>query len=584
MQANSALKIGAPVAPLPGPADNISQTSKILDSIKKNGLTTDQVLQVLWGDNKTLGEGLGSLKTLRHKCTTSDTSAQQTRLEVTHQLLKNAPAMQGLANRIDQALKDQTVNDKEAQISVLVNVHFAAQTKIAKSLDNVFFSFVHLASLTVKGAVTNKLSAMFANKAVGNDDAREAAFSKAVNKEARALLASHICTPKNAEVSGPSPAVEMAISTDAKEFYEQFQLLMRTLPQEVLQHENWGKVEQRMIAYFNHTIEDQGNDMSELMSHVSDFPKYLKSMEVSCKLDEKTARKMAFQRDLWNIAQSRSSEPQNSQVTGWAKSYANKSSERWAKSGRVPDVLKPGNQLSLAVDTPMRKANGDIVDVTILSFIGPALDSEVQPEYQLYAKGKKSDIDENQWTTTSFDTAAYKKAYDTIKEQAISYAKSHPDKTEFALTGVGLNAYLSKLQSINENGSSTEFIEQAQEIGARILAELAIDLRKMGKKVIFTDTTPLILNKVNTALTKIVRDQDGDLNPELTKPITLAGKIPGDWIKKGMVIFNAWDTHSLLGNKQKNDKSLDGANASNSLIHPMHALRCAMEAEGIQMA
>lgn len=583
MHIDTTPKIGATVATSPGLADKIPDASAVLKSIKKHKLTTDQVLQALWGKEGIQGNDPAALQTLRSKCL-DKTDARQTRLKVTQELLENEPAMQGLAARIGKVL-EKPVSDKHGQISGLVNVYLAAQAKITRSLDNVFFSFVHLARLTIKGAVTDTLSAMFANKTIGKEEAREAVFSKAVNKEARALLELHICSPKNAEVSGPSPAVKMDISKEAKKLHRQFQLLMEQLPAEVRNHPNWPNVEKRMIAYFNHTIKDQGNDMSELMFSVGNgFTKYLKSMEVSCKLDEKTARKMAFQRDLWNIAQSRSSEPQNSQVTGWAKSYANKSSERWAKSGRVPDVLKPGNQLSLAVDTPMRKANGDIVDVTILSFIGPALDSEVQPEYQLYAKGKKSDIDENQWTTTSFDTAAYKKAYDTIKEQAISYAKSHPDKTEFALTGVGLNAYLSKLQSINENGSSTEFIEQAQEIGARILAELAIDLRKMGKKVIFTDTTPLILNKVNTALTKIVRDQDGDLNPELTKPITLAGKIPGDWIKKGMVIFNAWDTHSLLGNKQKNDKSLDGANASNSLIHPMHALRCAMEAEGIQMA
>ncbi len=581
MHINSASQKGAPVPTLPGAADKIPDASAMLKSIQKHGLTTDQVLQALWGKEEIQDNDPAALQNLRGKCL-DKTDARQTRLKVTQELLKNEPALQGLAARIGKVL-EKPVPDKHGQISGLVNVYLAAQTKIAKSLDNVFFSFVHLSRLTIKGAVTDTLSAMFANKTIGKEEAREAVFSKAVNKEARALLELHICSPKNAEVSGPSPAVKMDISKEAKKLHRQFQVLMERLPAEVRNHPNWPNVEKRMVAYFNHTIKDQGNDMSELMMHAGhDFPKYLKSMEVSCKLDEKTARKMAFQRDLWNIAQSRSSKLKNSQVTGWAESYAN-SSVRSAKPGTVPDVLKPGNQLSLAVDTPMRKADGKIVDVTILSFIGPALDSAMQPEYQLYAQGEKSDISGN-WTTTSFDTAAYKKAYDTIKDQAISYAKSHPDKIEFALTGVGLNAYLGQLQSINENGTSSEFIDQAQEIGAQVLAELAIDLRKMGKKVIFTDTNPLILNKVNTALTKIVRDQDGDLNPALTKPITLAGKIPGDWMNKGTVIFNAWDTHSLLGNKQKNDPSIDGANGSNSLIHPMHALRCAMEAEGIQMA
>jgi hypothetical protein len=69
----------------------------------------------------------------------------------------------------------------------------------------------------------------------------------------------------------------------------------------------------------------------------------------------------------------------------------------------------------------------------------------------------------------------------------------------------------------------------------------------------------------------------------LTEPISLAGRIPGNWIKEGTVIFNAWDTHSMLGNKQKNDLSIDGFIGRNTLIHPIHALRCAMEAEGVSL-
>jgi hypothetical protein len=39
----------------------------------------------------------------------------------------------------------------------------------------------------------------------------------------------------------------------------------------------------------------------------------------------------------------------------------------------------------------------------------------------------------------------------------------------------------------------------------------------------------------------------------------------------------------LLGNKQKNDKSIDGFIGRNTLIHSTHALRCALEAEGISL-
>ena len=39
----------------------------------------------------------------------------------------------------------------------------------------------------------------------------------------------------------------------------------------------------------------------------------------------------------------------------------------------------------------------------------------------------------------------------------------------------------------------------------------------------------------------------------------------------------------MLGNKQKNDLSIDGFIGRNTLIHPIHALRCAMEAEGVSL-
>jgi hypothetical protein len=54
------------------------------------------------------------------------------------------------------------------------------------------------------------------------------------------------------------------------------------------------------------------------------------------------------------------------------------------------------------------------------------------------------------------------------------------------------------------------------------------------------------------------------------------GAIPGNWIKDGDLILNAWDSHSLLGNGLAKDNSIDGFIGRSSLIHFMHALMCSM--------
>lgn len=569
----------ANASPSSSPTEN--PVIRLLDRISEYGLQTDEVLKVQWSDMKVFGGEWAPIKTLVSSCKNDDGQALQTRLNLTRELLKNSPSMEALSSRINKACNGEDSN-QQATVSNLIDVHLAAKEKIEKSRDNVFFSFLYLAKMTIKSEITDRLRAALASKSMSSEEARDAAFSKAVNREARTLLKSHIFPPSRNQ--GPAPAETVNISKGAEPAFNQFKLLMEKLPAHVRQHENWPNIEKRMTAYFNHTIKDQGVELDKLMRYAANnFGSLLNSMEVSCNLDADTAHKLAFRRELWNIGQNqRPTARQNQQVTGWAESFANQSVKPLGK-GKVPDILKPGNQLSLAVDTPMIREDGEIVDVTILSFIGPALDSPDQPEYSQYAEWRDQGPNGFQGAS-KFYPEAFQKAYSTIRSQALAYARSHPEKNEFAITGVGLDAYLQGLIYLTaERAEDRTFKDAAQQIGTSILAELTVELRKMGRTVIFTDKDSFILKKVNEHLNTFASSTRNETDPSLTAPVKLAGKIPGNWINEGTVIFNAWDTHSLLGNKQKNDKSIDGFIGRNTLIHSTHALRCALEAEGISL-
>jgi hypothetical protein len=569
-------------------ASATDRPSSLLTNIKSHELDPELALKALWRNEDIGGFVSYDLKLLARECNQDKTSTKSTvkanpdakkraledRLALTHQLVKSAPHLKALSARIELAIISE--NDPQARVSDLIAVHLRASDKIAESRSNVFFGFLHLAKMTIKAEITERFIEAFAKKKVGEDVARETAFSKEVNQQARALLAFHIFSP--AHNVSPAPVADIEITEKAKPAFENFRTMMHKLPTSLLNHERWQNVEKRMAAYFNHTIGDQGDHLQELINHTGgDLFQLMDSMEISSKLDATTARKMAFQREMWNLGQhGRPAPAHNRQVTGYPESYVN-SVTKTAKSGQIPEVLKPGNQLSLAIDTPIRREDGEIVDVTILSLMGPALDSTEQPEFALYATRN------GETEAPTFNSTAFRVAYDTIRNQALAYARAHPEKVDFAITGVGLDAFLEGLVFNNENGGrNTQVKEQAQEIGTKILAGLTVELREMGKNVVFTDKEQTTLQKVNDELKKI-EVANNEPESKLTEPISLAGRIPGNWIKKGTVIFNAWDTHSMLGNKQKNDLSIDGFIGRNTLIHPIHALRCAMEAEGVSL-
>ncbi|MFM7632564.1 MAG: hypothetical protein ACKO65_04285 [Betaproteobacteria bacterium] len=238
--------------------------SALLAEIKNHEVAPELALKALWrNDNIGIPVSFG-LNKLASECSQDETStksksksgpeakgnALQDRLALTRQLVRNAPHLKALSARIDLAIISD--GDAQARVSDLIEVHLRASDKIAESRTNVFFGFLHLVKMTIKAEVTDRFIETFAKKTVGEGEAREAAFSKAVNQEARALLASHIFSPPR-EVS-PATVVNIEISEKAKPAFEDFRMMMNSLPADLRSQGKWQNVEKRMEAYFNHTI------------------------------------------------------------------------------------------------------------------------------------------------------------------------------------------------------------------------------------------------------------------------------------------------------------------------------------------
>ncbi len=581
---NSATHVPARV---PQPANRGAESTtanidSVLTSIAFHQISPTHALAALWGIGSAQGNEFNLIRQLRKECGPAAQRAVDSndiRLQISQILASRDPSLAKLGGRIQAAIRDATAQgDKttlDSAVAQLVAVYLSASEKAADVRSSMFFSFMYLIKLEVKSAVTDLLSAAFGQHAVQTEMAANSVDRAAVTKATCALLRQNIRSPQATPMEKPAKIGEVSLTKAAQQHWDELNKALDAMPKAMREHPNWTNVQNRMKAYLNHTTQIQGNAFDNLLKHLNasvegnegqSLATLVESMEIHAKLDVDVARQLAFQRQIWNIAQSdRPDSGSNGQVTGWSNSLFNRTAAA-ARPGHVPDILKPGNQLSLAMDTPMANGKGGYVDVTVLSVIAPALDSPDQPEFALYAKRDNNGI-------KAFYADNYAKSFDTIKHQVLTYARTHPDKMEFTLAGIGIGAYL--------NGLGDQTVkDQARKIAIGKLAELAYELRKMGKSVDFTDRNDHALKDVNERLAAMkATEADGTL----CQPIELAGSIPGNWITDNRVILNAWDSHSLVGNKLKNDPSLDGYIGRNSLVHLTHALRCAMEAEGVPL-
>ena len=324
--------------------------------------------------------------------------------------------------------------------------------------------------------------------------------------------------------------------------------LFASAPKALRQHEHWPNFKQRMQNYLDTTGMLQHGDLRTLLNLPGlDLFGMLNSLKAYSKLDGATTQDVAFQRDLANLgmmdiaaitASDQEGGTLNASVLGNQKSYVS--------SHPGSAAVKPGNQVSLAMNTPLRRADGVVKNVTVLSSPAPALDSSMQPEWSSYvdAQGK-------------LDTARYRTAMASIRDHLVSCATGHAGP-RVVLTGIGTASFLGGLDDADKTAART--------IVAEMLAGVARDLQGLGKQVAFYDKSDAFTNALNE------RNQ-GD------PTIAYLGKLEANWEEDGDLILNAWDPHSLIGNGLKLDNSGDGLLCRHTLLHLMHAMACAMRTE-----
>lgn len=316
---------------------------------------------------------------------------------------------------------------------------------------------------------------------------------------------------------------------------------LNTFPVEWRSRPTWAGVIASMDKYLSSFSSHRGNvQRSLLQSHPAELGKAVGSIALHTALAADEAGKVAYQREIVNIAMSRAFDKDtNREVLGCETS-------RMAES----EVAQaPGNQLSLSMRVPIRTVDGRVCRPVILSVSAPALDTPAQPEWKHYVKNGK------------FDTAAYRTSFDTLAGHIRQCAAMPANKgAQVVLSGFGLANFLAGLPGSDKS--------TAIEIGAEVMTQLIRDLRKDGVDVAYTDYSGASppWPAVNAALG--------------TEGIKCLGSIPGNWIKDQQIIVNAWDPHALVGNGCAQDSSLDGYIGRNSLAHETHALACMLRANG----
>lgn len=575
------------------------QAKEIYESIAD--YTDDEkfkALETLWVDAKN-GNAPASLVALAKRLQTSgaktgggDNDAQvmlrQVRVELTKLLIKDSPNMAAMAGEFKELLNSASwKSGDDVDLQRLVSVNVRAHEKTAAARSNLFFSFVHLISLNLKAPTIKNIKSALTIHALANDEAKSAisnAKKKVDGKLNESAIRSALQSKDKAATIDKAMLRHAALAQMTAHVRKRIDYLfgssktdpdrtrssllcqeaMNKMPDSIRSQSGWGRVTERMQQYTSHTAEIQGEHFRSLLEHATpNLPNLLASFKSYSRLPVKEENKMVFERQLWNIQNSQerdSSMPSstNKAVIGVETSYANRTANSSAQTPHP--VLQPGNQVAVAMQTPLRTESGKVRNVVVLSCVSPALDSLEQPDFQTYVRSWE---DAEGIPHQELNQPAYLDAFNAIAEQVIKCASDNPQCKRIVLSAIGLNSFL--------GGLTRDQQSFAIDIGSMVLAKLAVDLREQGKEVVFTDagTKSARMEGINALL--------GD------SPLTLAGAIPGDWITDNDLIVNAWDPHSLVGNKLAKDNSIDGFIGRNSLVHFMHGLHCTAFAEGVKL-
>jgi hypothetical protein len=216
--------------------------------------------------------------------------------------------------------------------------------------------------------------------------------------------------------------------------------------------------------------------------------------------------------------------------------------------------LKPGTQVSLAMDTQMRREDGTLVKIKTLTVSMPAMDNARQPEFSIYTDGKTKRGD------ATLKPEEFTAATATIKKHIMQWVEDNKPCKRVVLSAIGAAEFLGMLNSTSK--------EEAREIIVSALAEVTKTLNAEDIPVGFCDLDDSFCNRIAAKLTdggkitylgKLPRDPDKVDNPQ-------------DWLQNGDLLLIPGDASSLVGNGGRLDTSFEGYVGRNSTVSLQHAL------------
>lgn len=330
-----------------------------------------------------------------------------------------------------------------------------------------------------------------------------------------------------------------------------------------------------------------------IKNNPGELRKIMRSVVVRSTLDQATASKVALTRQLFNVGYHKDytvKKDVNRQILGNENSFFN-------LMNKTDACMKPGNGISIDMVVPILDSsgnpiieNGKIKRVLITSVPGAALDNPNQPEFrhQIYTlrSGRLIGVNlDNNGDLTLSKNAPFSIKMRSITDHIASCARNNPDRPGVVLSAVGMDSFLHFLCDADQT--------LAKKAGTEAFAKLIVDLRKEHKDnkdfvVSISDLkkhsnlTTGFWEDINAAVANLApagMDKNSD-EAKFYQPIKWIGEIPGNWVTDKHIIVNAWDPHSLVGNRCKWDKSFDGAIGTEFAVHFGHAALCMLFSAG----
>jgi hypothetical protein len=276
----------------------------------------------------------------------------------------------------------------------------------------------------------------------------------------------------------------------------------------------------------------------------------INSIQLFSNLSQEEAHAWFTQRELMNIGGQTPHSKNNGRILGCDVSYSN---ARKRDANLRPEEqlshLKPGNQLSVAMTVAFQRQDRQIKHPTILSVATPSLDDKTeQPDWKIY-------VDDN----GKLKREEFRKAIQTINTHIKACSDKMPNK-KVVLSAFGSQNFISALDGNGDANDKNEALKILQECQRELINEL----KTSGRTVNFTALS------ANDGFWASVNRNLPENNKIQAVDKTQPG-IPGNWIDDDVIIVNAWDPHSLIGNGCAGDQSIDGFIGRNSLCHYAHA-------------